>query len=419
MKQIFSQYMGQRRTVYVLFFGRMVTNMGALIWPMMAMILSRKLGYSQGEVGMLLVLIGFIFLPATWIGGKLADRFNKKKLIIAMDIISVFFFISCAFITPSNIMVAFFVIAGWFAHMESPIFESLVMDVTTPDERETAFSMLYLGSNLGIIVGTALAGLLFENYFSLSFIIDGLTTITSTIFIIAFVHNVNHVDLQDDKRNIYEDEIDAKEKTLSVLLDRRSVMVQMFVFFLTGFVYDQYVFALPLYMVNIFAENGATYFGLLSSFNGIAVIVMTPFITRWTSRYTELPKVMLGIGLFSISYLLILGSPALYIFFAFMWIFTIGEVLNMLGTSPFVSRRIPSTHRGRVNSWVYIAYFLGTMVGKGTLGFIIERMNYTVAFSTLATVGFCAVVVNYFGYRMDQKRFPLLHKKLDPAVEKQ
>ena len=34
----FSQYRGLRRENYVLFFGRIVTNMGSMVWPMLTMI---------------------------------------------------------------------------------------------------------------------------------------------------------------------------------------------------------------------------------------------------------------------------------------------------------------------------------------------------------------------------------------------
>ena len=46
----FKQYMGLRKEMYILFWGRVVTNMGALVWPMMTLILKNKLGYSASVV---------------------------------------------------------------------------------------------------------------------------------------------------------------------------------------------------------------------------------------------------------------------------------------------------------------------------------------------------------------------------------
>ena len=37
--KLFDMYRGLRREMYILFYGRIVTNMGALIWPMLTLIL--------------------------------------------------------------------------------------------------------------------------------------------------------------------------------------------------------------------------------------------------------------------------------------------------------------------------------------------------------------------------------------------
>ena len=46
---IISQYKGLRRENYILCFGRLVTAMGAMVRPMLTMILSQKLG--AGRMG--------------------------------------------------------------------------------------------------------------------------------------------------------------------------------------------------------------------------------------------------------------------------------------------------------------------------------------------------------------------------------
>jgi len=411
IKSVFTQYKGQSRSVYVLFIGRLVTSMGALIWPMLAMILSRKLGYSSSQVGIAVIIIGIIFLPATWIGGKLADKFNRKKLIVLLDTISVVFFIACAFTEPGTMMLVFFVIAGWFAYMEGPVFESLIIDVTRPEEREMAFSMVYLGKNLGMIIGTALGGLLFEHLLQLAFIIDGVTTMISTLLIVVFVVVVKVTDLEQVEQNSYEDDIDADEKTMRVLMDRKSILVQVGIYFLTGIVYDQIIFTLPLYMSDVYGANGAAYYGLVSSFNATIVILFTPIITKVSAKYSELPKIMVGIGLISLSYLMIVGNAVFMVFFAFMFVFTIGEIFNMLGTSPFFSRRVPATHRGRVSSYVYIAFFVGTMTGKGMAGFMIEYVSFAAVFMVVAIIGAITVLISYLNYGIDKERFPKLYQR--------
>ena len=53
--KIFDQYKGLRRENYVLFFGNIVTNMGSMVWPMMTLLLDRKLGMSAGNIALLMM----------------------------------------------------------------------------------------------------------------------------------------------------------------------------------------------------------------------------------------------------------------------------------------------------------------------------------------------------------------------------
>ena len=79
---MFGQYRGMRRELYILFWGKAATNMGAMIWPMLTLILSNKLGMNAQEIAKITIAMGVVQFPANLLGGKLADCCNKKKLII-------------------------------------------------------------------------------------------------------------------------------------------------------------------------------------------------------------------------------------------------------------------------------------------------------------------------------------------------
>ena len=48
--KLFREYKGLRRENYILFFGRLMTNLGAMIWPVLTMILDQKLGMSAEKI---------------------------------------------------------------------------------------------------------------------------------------------------------------------------------------------------------------------------------------------------------------------------------------------------------------------------------------------------------------------------------
>ncbi|MCK8060341.1 MULTISPECIES: MFS transporter [unclassified Fusibacter] len=409
--EIFSQYKGLSRSAYVIFIGRMVTNMGAFIWPLLTLIMKDKIGYSPTTIAYIFLGVGVLFLPANIIGGKLADKFSRKKLIVIFDSISIFFFMLCAFVEPGNLMMVFFVIAGLFANMEGPAFEALVADVTKPNEREKVYSLMYLGHNLGFMFGAAIGGLLFANYLSLAFVLDGLTTLSSTILIVIFVKVIDVSSLDESEKNEYEDTIEHDAKVSGIFKERPSILIQLIVFFFAAFVYDQWSFVLPMYMTDMFGVDlGSKYFGFVASFNAFVVISCTPILTYLFRRLHELPKVFMGQLLIGISYVIIMNRPAYYIFFVMMFAFTIGEIVNMLGSSPYMSRRVPSSHRGRVNSFRNIAYFVGSASGRVIMGWIVEKGGYSTAFATVATIGILTTFIVAVNYFIDRKVFPKLYE---------
>jgi len=223
----------------------MVTSMGAFIWPMLTFIMSGKMGYSDATIGLISAATGVLFLPASILGGKLADKFNKKKLIIILDTLSTILFMTCAFLEPGLPMLVMFSLAGLFATMEWPAFDALFIEASKPAEREKVYSLTYLGLNLGLVFGAAMGGFLFENHLSLAFLLDGATTISSTLLIVFFVKTIKVEGMEEHELNEYENSEDHDMSTLKILWQRKSVLVMMGVFTVAAFIYEQWSFSLP------------------------------------------------------------------------------------------------------------------------------------------------------------------------------
>ncbi len=412
MLKIFTQYKGLSKSAYVLFFARLVTNMGSFIWPMMTLIMYIHIGYDYQEIANVFLIVSLAFLPATLIAGKIADKFDKKKIIIIFDIISVTFFFINAFIEPGTLMLICLVLAGLFATMEGPAYEALVIESTLPREREKVYSLTYLGHNVGFMVGVVLAGMLISDHLNLAFAIDGITTLMSTAMIIFFVKTINMDTVAKEEKNEYEDKADNKEKFSDVIKKRKSILIQIIVVFFIALVYDQWTFILPLKLESVFGEvNGTMYFGWVGALNGFVVIVFTPILLYLTRKIFPLFKMIIGGALISITFLLLISASNLWIYFIFIFFFTIGEIMNSIGSGPYYSRRIPSSHRGRINSMMGIFGMVGAMLGKKLIGYLMEAHSFDIAFATIAGFGIVAVLITLVNYGIDRRTFPKLYDK--------
>ena len=161
--------------------------MGSLIWPLLTLILKNKLGYNATTIATITMAMSILQFPMSPLGGKLADTMNRKKLSYAVIWLQSFLILSVVSSPLSGYSIALFYLAGVFATIEGPSYDALVADLSDSESREKAYSLQYLGMNLGLVLSPTIAGFLFENYLGLAFIITGIATFSSTLLIILFV----------------------------------------------------------------------------------------------------------------------------------------------------------------------------------------------------------------------------------------
>jgi predicted MFS family arabinose efflux permease len=402
------QYRNLSKEIYVLFFGRIVTSMGSLIWPLLTLILKNKLGYSATSIAAITMVMSIIQFPMVLLGGKLADSRNRKHVIICCDLVTVACYLICGIMPLSNFSIVFFYIASVFATIEGPSYDALVADLSDSDSREKAYSLQYLGMNLGLVLAPTIGGLLFENYLGLAFILDGLSTLSSTVLIFFFVRK-----LSVEKSNVsaYEAKREG-ESVWNILKERPTFFLYLVMAGFASVIYSQFNYLLPLNMEALYGAKGATIFGLLTSTNGIVVIVATPIVSSLLSKLMDVRKIFVGesliiVGLFCFRF--VQGLIPMY--FLLMTVFTIGEVFNTIGSQPFMTRRIPSTHWGRMNSLINIFTGGFSAVGEIFMGRVIDTSGYESGWNLVGVLGVVTIALLVLINITDRKQFHLLYEE--------
>lgn len=417
MKQLITQYAGLKKEIYILFIGKLVTAMGSFVWPMLTFFLTTKLGLSDGTATLLIATASVISLPAALLGGKLADRFPRKNIIILFDCLSVSMYLLAAVLPLSLGTAALLFLASLFQTIESPAFDALNADFSTSAQREKAYSLSYLGFNLGFIVGASLSGILFENFMRLAFCINGLADFTSTILIIFFVHSRNAVtedpEAMKDSYSEYEQPVDEKLSVLSVLRQRPVLIGMLLIGCIASMPSNLVGILLPLQLKETMGQAGATLYGYLNSLNGFVVIVFTPILTVLLRRLTEIPKTVIGLILFIAGTALFSLNAAATVLFVGMFVYTLGEVITVLGSNPYASRRIPASHRGRVGGISSVVHSVFFSVTQYLISFLLiaTQSNYTLLWNVFMLCGLAACVLYLLMYSPDKRTFPKLYDK--------
>ncbi len=411
---LISQYRGLRREIYILFFGRIVTSLGSMVWPMLTMILSQKLGMNAFSISVLTVGSMCIMMPANLLGGRLADRYNKKNVIVVCDFISVACYVLCAVIPLGYVSVALMVAAGICQSMENPSYDALIADLSTTAERERAYSLQYLGGNLGLVLSPTIAGILFHNYLWLSFLISGVAIACSTVLIALRVRDVTPV--RDESPEAAYQAARSGGSLGSILRENRILILYVIAGALAGAAYQQYSFMMPLDMGKVHGDAGAVLYGTVSSLNCIIVVLFTPVITRAFRRLPETKKLFCGHLLFAAGYLLfLLLIGHIPIYYLAMLLFTWGEIFCTISDGPYLTSRVPSSHRGRINGFSAV---LGTVIQSVcslSVGQLYDRMGRTWAWTLVLAILAAAAILSFILIRRDRVKFPKLYEQTQDA----
>ena len=386
--------------------------MGSMIWPMFTLILNRKLGLNATVIAACMVIFSLINLPVSLIGGKLADKLNKKNIIVVCDLISIASFIYCSIVPVTITSIAIFAVASLFQTIEWPSYDALVADFSTSRDRERAYSLSYLGTNLGLVLSPTLAGFLFENHLNLAFLINGISIALSTALIFFRIKDV-HREKDEDVASGYEAELDSKVSALTLVRKNRVILVFIMASALANGVYAMYGYLMPLDMGMTYAERGSVLFGSMSSVNCIVVVTCTALITRMFSRVRECGKMLIGESLIISGYLILLlfiRHP--WLCYVAIIVFTFGEIFNTLSSSPFLTRRIPASHRGRILAVLNVVCGLSSSGIQLLIGALYDRAGSHAAWLTIIGVGLAEIMLVAVMAGFDRKDYSDLYKQV-------
>ena len=152
-------------------------------------------------------------------------------------------------------------------------------------------------------------------------------------------------------------------------------------------------------MERLHGADGAVIYGSVTSVNCIAVVIFTPLITRIFPMVSETVKTMLGQLLLVVGFVIFwLFAGRIPFYYIAMIILTWGEVFSMLAESPYLTKRIPASHRGRINGVQGVLRTGITSVYQLLIGFIYGIGSADAAWAAVLITGclfvlLCAVLI--------------------------
>jgi MFS family permease len=372
----FRSYIKLPKSIYILFLAGIINSAGNFVYPFLALFLTLKLGYSENNAGLTLTIIIAAEGLGRLVGGKLADWIGRKIVIIILSILGSICYLIIVILGVTPFVVYLIVLAGFLKTGAMPAINALVIDITTKKNRNDAFSLMYLGHNLGFAIGPLIAGFLFINHLLLIFAVDAITTILALIPIMALVKepskSVEGLTVIGD-RVVEEGEHLEAGNTIKVFFKKPVLVGYAFISIILSFVYAQSTFGLPLYLNQIFNQNGPKIYGSLMTINAIVVIILTLILISIFKKYSPLLNISLAGILFAVGFGLLFYSKIYYLFIISTVIWTFGEIINSVSSNVLIANHSPANHRGRFNAIIYFISGVGFAVSPWLMGLYIKQ----------------------------------------------
>ncbi|MFG2719610.1 MFS transporter, partial [Streptomyces sp. NPDC048416] len=143
----------------VLFLASFINRAGMFVFPLLAVYLVRGKGLGPGEAGLLLSVGSTGLLAGSLLSGPLGDLKGRRTALLSALALNAAGYLGLAALDgPPWTYAAFLFVALVGMGMFSPASNTLVADLTTSEQRPFAYTISYVGNNLGMGVGPLLGG---------------------------------------------------------------------------------------------------------------------------------------------------------------------------------------------------------------------------------------------------------------------
>ena len=329
-------------------------------------------------------------------GGKLADRFNKRKVLILTNIIGGSASLALGALVMTDLIALWhvFVLAGILGistAIDAPVRQSFTTEVVGQTDLPNAVSLNSANFNAGRLVGPAISGGLIAAFGTgPSFIVNGL----SYFFVIAALMNLNekaffHLDRPKSDGSIREGIAYAKARP-------DIYVVMLMVFFLATFGLNFQIFN-ALMATQEFGLGPAS-FGLMGTFIAIGSLSGAIGSAR-LERFRNTKFVIKGGIAFSISIMVLSIIPSYSLYILWLPICGVTALTTLVSANSIVQTSTDPAIRGRVMGLYLLIFMGGTPFGSPLIGATTDLVGIRPTIVICGGISLAASLYIWFKYK--------------------
>ena len=360
----------KRVNAQVLILGAFLESVGAsFIWPINTIFIHNYLHKSLAVAGTVLFFNSLLTFMGNYAGGKLFDRIGGHKTIMASTSIALLALIGLIFNHGWPAYPILLPILGFGVGSAFTVINSFAAQIDEVD-RFKLFNAIYVGTNLGNAIGTALGGFIAGVQMTLVFVAN--FVFLSLFFLLVIFGYKNRSEPKPITKNV-------KTKTKHNKLHPGVGLMALFLG-LTWVSYSQWSSNISAHLTSLGIP--VSKYSLLWTINAIVIVVFLPLINHLAENQAWFKRVQIPVGVifFIVAFGSLIGARDYLVFAIGMVVLTLGEMLVYPGIPALVSERTPKSEAGRYQSLLSMSATFARAIGPLMGGMLVERSSYNILY---------------------------------------
>jgi MFS family permease len=337
-------------------------------------------------------------------GGALADRVNKRKLLIATNVVAAIACYGVGILVVADLIQLWHVfvgaaLLGVSSAIDAPIRQAFTSEIVGHSDVANAVSLNSANFNAGRLVGPAMSGFLIAHFSTgPSFLINA----TTYIFVIAALISMREKDFFIHKK---EETLGTVREGIRYTLARPDLYVVMLLIFFTATFGLNFQIFNALMATKEFGKGPASY-GLLGTF--IAVGSLSGALLSARLERLRTTRFILKLGILFSCVVLVLSITPTYTWYS-IWLPICGvSALTMLiSANSYVQTHSDPAVRGRVMGIYLLIFMGGTPFGSLLIGYFTEVIGVRETIALCGGISLIAALAIW----------AVFNKKVDPPQD--
>ncbi|WP_313490108.1 MFS transporter [Exiguobacterium sp.] len=373
------------------------------IMPFMALLFVKA--FNEVIAGAFLIAMVFVSFITNLLGGYLADRFSRKRLLVTTSALTALTFITMAISLTLDWMLLFMVIYAVFSvtsNLGRPAMGAIIIDATTKENRQAVYALDYWLINLSIAIGTALGGWLYVSNQLLLFWILSFTSSVLPIAYYLFLDDTPRTWQRQKLRGVITDIFTSYQLAWRdrpfVKVVFGSMCILAAEFSMGSYVAVRLADSFEPLSFTGWSINGVRMMSIINIENTLLVVTLTFIVQRLAKRLSPRRTLAAGLMLYTIGYVVVTSANSMTALMVFIFIATIGELLYSPVLNTQKANMMPADQRGAYSAFAGTSFAGADLLSRSTIlvgTFLIPSMM-SVYLGLILLTGFGLVYTSLF-----------------------